>query len=197
MARKATDLLDVFRFGDDDDDDNRERETSRGRRAVARKKSQKAKKARAAEPKTRLQGLILNRRQVLLGTSAVALLLVLSFVLGLSTGRSGPSGGETAIQKTQHAPRVAIRGSLPELDSATRETIDPRRVADILKRDYKLKRHNLTMRRAEGRLVIEVGPFRSDASAAEFLRKSGLEMLHLHMEYPFRWPEYVAWHPAK
>jgi hypothetical protein len=44
--------------------------------------------------------------------------------------------------------------------------------------------------------VIEIGPFPSEEAARRWLRRSGLEMAHFHMEDPFRWPEYVPWRGA-
>jgi hypothetical protein len=187
MARKATDLLDVFRFSDDGGDDDSHSDRGRGA-----SKARKPKKKETAKPRQRVQGLILNRRQIVLGSSAIALLLVLSFVLGLSTGRSGPATQPTKIER-RTATRFAIRGSLPLLDKATQKAIEPKAVAAILKRDYGLDRDHLQLGKADGRLIIDVGPFRSERAAREWLESSNLEMLHLFMEDPFRWPEYVPW----
>ncbi len=195
MARKATDLLDVFRFGDDDGDENSKRDSGRGGRRVP--KERKPKKAPRARSQSEEDVLQLNRRQILLGSSAVVLLLVLSFVLGLSAGRSGPSEDDTKIERRSGRDLIAIRGDLPLLDKATRKSIDPAQIAGVLKRDYGLKRKNIHMYRVSGRLVIDIGPFHSETQAKSYLRKSGLKMLHIHMEDPFRWPEFSAWKAAR
>jgi len=208
MARKATDLLDVFRFGDEEDDARAQRDgraadsksgSSKGarRKKAAGKKNAKAQRASAAPgSRRRLESLILNRRQLVLAGSAMALLLMLSFVLGLSTGRPGKAAGDAAIQRTTPSYLV-IRGTLPLLDPTTRKPIEPRHVADILKRDYGLRRSQLQMHGANGRLVIEVGPFPSEAQARDYLRQSGLEMMHLYMEDPFRAAEYAPWRSGR
>ena len=195
MARKATDLLDVFRFSDDGGDDDSHREATRGGGRAA-SSGRKPKRKKAPKQRRRVQGVILNRRQIVLGSSAIALLLVLSFVLGLSTGRSGPEAQPTKIERRTTA-RFAIRGALPLLDKATQKAIEPKTVAAILKRDYGLGRDHLRLSRSEGRLVIDIGPFRSERAAREWFDKSDLGMLHLHMHDPFRWPEYVAWPGAR
>ncbi len=199
MARKATDLLDVFRFGDEDGDERTRHDTARGnRRASPKKKRRDAREAGQRRGRWRVESLQLGRRQILLACSAVALLLMLSFVLGLSTGRAGQGAtpGQAALHRKTPAYLV-IRGTLPLLDPTTRKPILPSHVADILKRDYGLRRGQLQMHRADGQLVIDVGPFPSEAGAREYLRKSGLEMMHLYMKDPFRWPEYAPWQRAR
>ncbi|MDJ0521415.1 MAG: hypothetical protein QNJ90_05000 [Planctomycetota bacterium] len=192
MARKATDLLDVFRFGDDDGGDDHARDSGRG----ASKK--KPKREKPAPKRKRAQGLILNRRQVVLGSSAVALLLVLSFVLGLSAGRTRPGAEEQTPKIERRTPvYIAVQGSLPLLDKATRKKIKPAAVAAILKRDYGLQSDQMRIEPVDGQLQIQLGPFRSRRAAERFVADSGIEMLQLYMEDPFRWWKLVRWRPKR
>jgi hypothetical protein len=188
MARKATDLLDVFRLAGEPGEEAPEGEARGTRRAAAHKR-------KAPRPaRRRVRGMILNQRQLLLGGSAIALLLVLSFVIGLSAGRGGRSSGSGEALSATTAPRwFAIRGTLPQLDPATQKPVDPSQVMAILQRDYGLQPAQVVMRPSGDQLVLEVGPFPSEEKARAYHRDAGLEMIQLHMHDPFRWPEYVAW----
>jgi len=196
MARKATDLLDVFRFADESEDDQAQRDDRRGRKRAPKERPAKraaaAPSRRGAEGRGGAEGLQVNRRQLVFGSSAIVLLLVLSFVLGLSTGRSRTPTGGAAIQR-QVPRRIAIRGELPRLDPATQQPVEPAEVARLLKRDFGLDAKHLRVEPRDGFLVIDVGPFNSEEAAARYLRDSGLELLHLHMDAPFRAPKFAAW----
>lgn len=188
MARKATDLLDVFRFGGGEEDDERESTRPAGRKR--RKPPPKAAGGARAKKKTRFEGIALNRRQVWLASSAIGLLLILSFFLGLATGGSG--AGEDARALERRVPRrYAIRGRVPLLDPKTHRPADAARVARTLSSDYRIHASNLRVRRLGADLVIDIGPFPSRDDARSWLERSGLELWRIHLEDPFRFPEYV------
>ena len=127
MARKATDLLDIFRFSGESSDG--------GGKPPAKKSRGGAKRKKAGKQKRSFDGIFLNGRQLLLASSALLLLLVLSFTLGLATGRPG-GGGETSELARSSGTRLAIRARLPVVDPATRKAIRPAQVGERLTQDY-------------------------------------------------------------
>lgn len=188
MARKATDLLEVFRI-------SREAAEAAAAAKPSRKKPRASRKG--ADPqgdptpeKPRFEGLWLNRRQLLLVSSALMLLVALSFTLGLAKGRSGAGGQPTTLHRATPG-QLAIRARLPGIDPATSRKVDPEAVLRELAREFRIQRANLRIRSEGADLVIEVGPFTSAEEARSYLRGSGLEMAHLHMEDPFRFARIV------
>ena len=95
MARRSTDLLEVFRAP-------REGESS----PAGQGGSQAQDRRRAARPGGSLfEGLVLGPRQVLLASCVMVLLLVLAFTVGLGVGRrGGPGGGGDAPLAPAAAP---------------------------------------------------------------------------------------------
>ena len=186
MARKATDLLDVFRFSGDGGDGE-----GGGRRAPSRKKNSAKQAVARRKPRRRFEGITLNRRQVWLASSAIGLLLLLSFFLGLATGSPGADDSNPALER-RVAKRFWLRARLPYVDPTTSKPADVPRIAKVLTEDYRIRRQNVRMRRAGGELVIDIGPFPSRAEARSWLERSGLELWRIHMQDPFRFPEYVA-----
>jgi hypothetical protein len=184
MARKATDLLDVFRYGGDED----ENDSGQGVSSERRRSKKKRKKAVAKPPADRkgFRGLILSQRQVVLAGSACCLLVVLSFVLGVTAGRPG-SGDTPAIRKdvADSSRWFVIQGELDQVHPATQKALDPAKVRTDLVRDYRLRSQNLRIREGDRSLLLEVGPFRTEQRARDFLRDSGLDMAHLYGADPF------------
>ncbi len=188
MARKATDLLDVFRFSSEDGGGKRPKRRSRGNSKGGGGRSKGAKKKSRA--KRTFEGIFLNARQLLLASSALMLLLVLSFVLGLATGRGGE---ETPAIQRSHGALIAVRARLPVVDPATRRSVRPSAVEKRLSQDYEIPSRNIRIQRDGTELVIEIGPFHSEAQAKRFIERSGLDMAHIHMENPFRYAEFVPY----
>jgi hypothetical protein len=184
MARKATDLLDVFRFSGEGEQDDAK--PSRQRRA--RKRANRG--AGKGAGRTRFEGIQLNPRQLLLASSALLLLLVLSFTLGLATGRPD-AGSEASAALTRRSSQVAIRARLPMVDPATSKPATGEQVLAELARDFRIQRRNLRIRRDGQDWIVDVGPFSDEAEAQRYLRRSGLELAHIHMEDPFRYAEIV------
>ena len=193
MARKATDLLDVFRFSDDDGNDAHERKTRRkaARRAARAAKGAKRKGSASAKGSTAFDGVHLSPRHLLLASCAGVLLLILSFTLGLATGRPGET--PTRAPGLQRDTMVLIRATLPVVDPTTRKATDPERIRRKLRLEYGIENRHLRIRKEDGQLILEVGPFRSEESATRYLRSSGLELAHLCMDDPFRWPVFVPY----
>ena len=118
MARKATDLLDVFRYGEGDDGEGR----AAGGRTASKARPSKGSR-RAARKRAGFDGMILTRRQVILGASVCCLLVALSFVLGLSAG--SPGGDTPAASRTTPAGAgIIVRGQLPAMDPASQRPIE-------------------------------------------------------------------------
>ncbi len=185
MARKATDLLDVFRYGGDEDENDPSQVVSSAQRRSKAKKKKKAAAKRAAGRKG-FRGLILSQRQVVLAGSACCLLVVLSFVLGVTAGRPG-SATTPSIQKdvSESSQWVVIQGEMPQVHPATQKALDPATVHGDIVRDYRIRTQNLRIREGAGVLILEVGPFRTDERARDFLRDSGLDMARLYGADPF------------
>jgi hypothetical protein len=187
MARKATDLLDVFRFsseGGGDDSGSAPKKRRPSRKQAAKKKGGGGRR------KARFEGIALNRRQVVLASSAIGLLLILSFFLGLAAGGSGGDDTDAALER-RAARRYVIRAFVPLVDPAARKPADPVRLARNIARDYGIDPRNLRARRRGADIAIDIGPFPSRDEARRWLERSGLELCRIHMQDPFRFPEYI------
>ena len=190
MARKATDLLDVFRHGGDDDDHD-SRVVSSDRARAAKRTKAKPKKASAKKSGTGrgFDGLILTKRQVILSASVCCLLVALSFVLGLSAGRPGdatPAASRTAATDMGWI----IQGELPAIHAATGKPIDAQAVRDELVQDNGVSSTHLRIHRQGGRLLLQIGLFDTEAQARKWLDDSGLTMIHMYGTGPFLAPRY-------
>lgn len=188
MARKATDLLDVFRFSNEDGDDTERTPKARPKRPKRAGKKKAA--ARGDGRRSRFEGISLNRRQVLIASSAVGLLLLLSFFLGLAAGGSDSGDGSASLERRE-ARRYVIRARVPLVDPARRKQADPAALKQALSRDYRIHSRNLRVRRMGADVVIDIGPFASRDKARQWLERSGLELWRVHMQDPFRFAEYV------
>lgn len=194
MARKATDLLDVFRYGGDDDDDGRVVSSDRAR-AARRAKAQRARGGRKANGGRKgFDGMILTKRQVVLGASVCCLLVALSFVLGLSAGR--PGGETPAASRTAPAGTgVIIQGEMPAVHPGTQKPIDTAAIRDELVRGHAVPATHLHVVSRGGRLLLQIGLFDSEAQARRWLDESGLAMAHLFGSAPFVAPKYLPARP--
>ena len=189
MARKATDLLDVFRYaGDGDDGDGRVVSSDRGRKGSKKKKARKAKSKGADKG---FDGVILTRRQVILGASVCCLLVALSFVLGLSAGRPG-SEDTPAASRTAANGRVVIQGEMPAIHLSTQRPIDVDAVRSELVRVYGVPSGNLRISSRDGRILLQIGLFGSKEEAQAFLTSHGLDMAHIFGADPFAPARFVT-----
>lgn len=201
MARKATDLLDVFRFNSEDEQGAQKGKTRRqggsGRESASRKAKSKSSRARASAKKAGpggalSDGIHLSSRQLLLTSCAALLLLVLSFTLGLATGR--PDGGtESPAPALNRQTQVVVRSSLPLVDPASRKQTDAGRIRRTLRTEFDVPDKGLRIWKDRGRLFLQLGPFRDEKQARSYLRRSGLDMAQINMEMPFFAPRFVAY----
>ncbi len=184
MARKATDLLDVFRHGGGDDDDDRSHVVESDRARTRRTKKKSKARAKAAGRKG-FDGVILTKRQVILAASACCLLVAGSFVLGLTAGRPGAGDGP-AMQRSSDAESVwVIRGAMHAINPGTQKAVDVDELRGQITREFGVPNRNLRIYPQQGRLVLEIGPFGSEQRALDYLRKSGLDMAHVSGADPF------------
>ncbi|MDF1702291.1 MAG: hypothetical protein P1V36_14150 [Planctomycetota bacterium] len=193
MARKATDLLEVFRYDGDDNDEGEGRSVSNRRGRSAQSSSAKkaqAKKAKAKKGKG-FDGLIVTRRQVILGASVCCLLVALSFVLGLSAGRPGQGDTPAASRTQAGAQGFIIQGEMPIVHTSTQKPIGIAGVKEELVREYRVPASNLRVRAEDGRLILEIGLFGSEDEARRYLRRSQLDMAHIFGSDPFQNPRYL------
>jgi hypothetical protein len=191
MARKATDLLDVFRYGGGDDDDDRAggKPARRARTPRRRKRSGASRREPAPRERPGFQGLILSRRQLVLAGSAMLLLLVLTFVVGVSAGRPSRTQGGRALNRTALRDMLMVRGTMPALDRATRKEVDLREVRRILEERHHVPPANLRIHVEHGLVRIDIGPFRSERRAREYVERTQLDTAHLFGADPFLRPQ--------
>jgi len=192
MARKAHDLFDVFQLAQDAGSGNRKHGPRRKAAPASAAKTQRARTPAARRKSGASAGLALNRRQVLLAGSALMLLLVLSFTLGLATGRPGSKQANPSLDRRS---AFVIRGTLPLTDPTTRNPVDTQHIRRQLSRDYKIPGPNIMMRRLGNDLRIDIGPWPSKRAAKRFWNRSGLKLVHIHLEDPFRWAQVVPYRP--
>ncbi|MFM8980957.1 MAG: hypothetical protein ACKOSS_10925 [Planctomycetia bacterium] len=151
--------------------------------------------------------LLLSRRQMSLAGALVVVLLAFSFVLGLSVGRRGErgtAGGTPSLSR--EAPRdlsgprlVYIEGRVPYMDPARQAVNDPGRLRDALVRQKGLPDDRVWVMDdlAAAMLRVVVGPFPSEAQAAEFLRRTGLFTFRLGGVLPWKAPDYLWMHEGE
>ena len=190
MARKATDLLDVFRHGGDHDDGDSRVVSSDRARAAKRAKAKRKAPGKGKGTGKGFDGLILTKRQVVLGASVCCLLVALSFVLGLSAGR--PSTDTPAASRTAATGQIVIRGTMPSVHPGNQRPLDVETIREDLVREYRIPASNLRIRRAGGQLILEIGVFQSRGQAEQWLQDSALDMAHLYGSNPFAPAEYVT-----
>jgi hypothetical protein len=180
MARKATDLLDVFRPGGGGEGGSR---PARPRPARAGAKMKQTGRGR-------FEGLVLTGRQIVLGSSVLVLLLVLSFTVGVGFGRG--SRHATADRGLQATTAWYIRGRLTARDPLKGTPVVPKTVIDDLVGQYQLDRRLVsTLPRSDGGIWVFIGPFASEAEARRQFLDQGFEVAHVDGGTPFRNADYV------
>ncbi len=191
MARRATDMLDVFRAEHPAPGD--------GARS----------KERAAPAKRGFSGLVLLPRQILLCSAVVLLLLTFTFVLGLSVGRrdgsgdvAGGAGGQSLSRDNPRGPQarlIYVEARVPYMDPARHVANDPATLVENLVRTRGVSRDHIwiTDDIAAQRLRVLIGPFPGSEEGVEYLRKSGLLTYKLGGVLPWKNPDYPAYTPAE
>lgn len=181
MARRANDLLDVFRLGSAEG-----RTTGRGAskgRGGSKGGGGKGRSGRASQP----DGVVLTSRQVVLGSSVLVLLLVLAFMAGLGFGK----GRGEALRHDTPKPEGAlyIRGTMPDISRTTGRPPDLEKIVEDLGA-MGLEPQYVHIDEAANRLIpIHIGPFTSADSANQWLAE--LRKARLASEWPFRFGEPV------
>lgn len=208
MARKANDLLDIFRYqpegADEADggarekkrqrrDPNKGRSAGGGTRTGSAGSGRGSKKAARAKRVARRPGgdgyrLDLTQRHVVLGGSVLALLLVLSFTLGLAAGR-GKDGGSEEVSLQRSAARghsFYVSGTIPNILPSTGQRVRGKRIQQELMEDFLLERSRFKIFSGKNEWRITVGPFASDADARRFVAHQGMEKWYVAAYAPFR-----------
>jgi hypothetical protein len=183
MPRKATDLLDVFRH-----------QRAQPARPAARAKEDEPRRAG-------FQGLVLLPRHVLLGSAVVVLLLVFAFVFGVSVGgRRGQGSGPgveaarlTVEQPRDDTRRIYVEARVPYMDPARQALNDPARLHASLVRQKGIppERVWVTDELGAAQLRILMGPFPTQALAADYLHRAGYFTFSLGGVLPWKSPEYL------
>ena len=184
MARRSTDLLEVFRGP-------REGETPPARKGDRKRKRTKASAGR----RPLFEGLVLGPRQVLLASCVMVLLLVLAFTVGLGVGRrGGPSAGGEALSRPSGGAAAVwyIQGRVPRRDVLRGEEVDPDLLEEDLIRQHGFRATDLRVTEGErGYFLVHYGPFTSKEKARKILRDHNLGYLSVQGTYPFSLEEIV------
>jgi len=188
MARRSTDLLEVFRGP-------RETGASASSSASGRKPKKRSKKSGAK--RSGLDGLVLGPRQVLLASCVMVLMLVLAFTVGLGVGRRGaPGNGQDALSRpadTGHTAAVwYIQGRVPRRSVMYGEEVDPDLLKEDLVAQHGFRASDLRVTEGErGYFFVHYGPFTSKDQARKVLRENNLGYLKVQGTYPFSLEEIV------
>jgi hypothetical protein len=187
MARKATDLLDVFRFSSDAPKGSKKDKRAEKRRE--RSEASPGSPTQTRAPRARFEGIFLPPRQMLLGGSVLVLLLALSFTVGLGVGRSSasptaPDASGPSLRRETYA--WALRGEIPKMDVARAEAPTETRIVRELGRKYGVPSDKLRVDAKGDPVVIWVGPFETEEAATAFLAARNLGTARLWSAAPFR-----------
>ena len=186
MARRSTDLLEVFRGPREGSGQAKGRSSSGSRR-----KGSARRKVSAG-----FEGVSLGPRQVLLASCVMVLLLVLAFTVGLGVGRrGGPATAGPDLSRTQAGRAAAVwyvQGRVPRRDVMRGEEVDPDRLKDDLVREHGFRASDLRVSEGErGYFFVHYGPFASEEEARNVLREHNLGYLNVRGTYPFSLEEVV------
>ncbi len=184
MAKKATDLLDVFRLGSAEN-------ASRAARSSASRK-RKPSKRRSGPPE---EGIQLGGRQLLLASCIGVLLIVLAFTVGLGVGRRGVMDTGPSLSRGTPASNVYwIRGTLPTHDHVMNGPVIPGEVVRELYEWHKIHpdRVRISLGPKKSLLQIDVGPFPTAAAAEAFHKDQNMKVIRLRHGSPFRFESVLA-----
>lgn len=178
MARKASDLLDVFRMRPAGSDDGEPA------RRPAKKGAKKPKAKRTASKPRRRAGeaVSVSKRQLLYAGSVVVLLMALSFVLGVSMTGDGSSG--PALNKQTEKPWY-VMGYLPKTSLLAGKPIDIRKAVRELYNQHGVTQDDLDIFDLGRRYLIRFGPFPTRPRAFQYVEAHGLTDFRPLGETPF------------
>ena len=192
MARRTTDLLDVFR--------------DRGAGRSGKAEEPAAPKA----PRKPFDGLFLLPRQLLLGSSVVVLLLVFAFVLGLSMGRRSGSGNGQALQANApraedpeaNVRRVYVLGHVPVTSTTGLAANEPAKLRDTLTSDrFGVDPERIWIAADPNdpqQWVVFLGPFANQKQVTDYLNVHRLTTARIGGSHaPFQRPVYLNLLPAQ
>lgn len=199
MARKASDLLDVFRLkpADPEGDDAASRKAA-SRKSGSRKERKAAKTGRGSSSsgsssKRRRSGggagdevVSVSRRQLVYAGSVVVLLMALSFTLGVSM--SGDSGAQPALKK-ETPKHWYIVGYVSKTSLLADKKVDIRKAATELFHRFGVSRKLLMIHDLGTRYRMRLGPFDSKDEGYRYAERYQLSGFNHAGEAPFFPPE--------
>lgn len=165
MARKASDLLDVFRLrpepsGGKSAGDKKPARTSRGGTSKSGAKRTKTTASRKpAKARKRPDDVVaLSRRQLVYAGSVVFLLMALSFTFGVSMSGDDSTSNNALRRDVPVAWDWYIEGYMDQEAILTGKRIDIQAAGRALQ-DYGVKHEMLRARLIDGKYRIRIGPF--------------------------------------
>ena len=190
MARRSTDLLEVFRSP-------REGAATDPGKSRSRKSRKKTRSKGNGGMLSGFEGLVLGPRQILLASCVMVLMLVLAFTVGLGVGRrGGPNSPGEALSRTGGGPDAAavwyIQGRVPRRHVLRGTEVDPDLLKDDLVRQHGFRPTDLRVTEGErGFFFVHYGPFASQEQARKVLRDHNLAYLSVQGTWPFNLEEIV------
>ena len=218
MARKANDLFDIFNQQSElaaaEARKAARREEKRAQRGAS--KSVPASRTKAGKPPSKrsiqssrtlrrtdkngggwfrnlmsAEGITLGGRQLLLTSAVGLLLLVLSFFVGLSHGRSGNQTDTLQRVDQRSGAGVMVHTWVSRIKQPSQKLLTSKELATSLMRIYKVQRNAIYSIRAKGnQLLIDIGPFRTQAEAERYIEKKRLKTADFNGRAAFRYPEF-------
>lgn len=174
MARKAS-MLDIFQMSE-----SREATKARGPRAKSGARAKAKPTSRPARTSRAAESVEFSKRHLLYGSSVIALLVALSFVLGLAFG-----GGEELSRPEPIVVRYFVKGTLPKLGWTDHQPVDIRAVARALEKRHRVDPKARQIRKTDSAYVIYLGPFTSRDHARSYIDQRGLDAFNAEGHFPF------------
>lgn len=194
MARKASDMLDVFRLRPESSgtDSKPKQKTGRGSKASTKPKRTKASKSARAEDVV----LSLTRRQTMYAGCVGVLLLALSFTLGVGLGGGDEGQGGPALRRDAPQPWY-ILGELPMASALSQKDIDIRDAARQLRRELAVAQDKLSLSKTRNRYRLWVGPFDTRDAAFRYHANYQLDTFRHQGISPFNPGQFVQERPPQ